>query len=203
MLSAAAALAVGAITAQAQVYSVNVVGYVNKPLPNGAFVAVANPLDDGTNDLNSTLGSLNNKSVAQFWNGAGFDSTTKAGGSWAATSTPVGLGFFVKAAGGATNTFVGEVVVGPGESVTNSLPGNTFVMVGSAIPWGGDYNSADLNLNLPNKSVLQKWTGSGYDSKTRSSGAWPANLGLDVAEGFFLKSAGASPFDWVQAAPAN
>jgi hypothetical protein len=204
ILSVAAALAAGVFTTQAQsnVYSVNIVGYVNKELPNNTFVAVANPLDDGTNDLNSTMGALANKSVAQFWNGSGFDSTTKSGGAWAAMDTPVGLGFFVKSAGDKTNTFVGQVVVGPGESVTNSLPAQTFVMVGSSIPYGGDYNDANLNLNLPNKSVLQKWTGSGFDSKTRSSGVWPdPNPGLEVGEGFFLKSA--SDFDWIQTLPAN
>jgi hypothetical protein len=200
-LSVAAALAAGAFMAQAQVYSVNIVGYVNKPLPNNVFVAVANPLDDGTNTLNSTVGSLANKSVAQFWDGAVFNSSTKSSGSWPAVSTPVGTGFFVKSAGAVTNTFVGEVVAAPGESVTNSLPNNVFVMVGSAFPFAGDYNDPSLNLNLANKSVLQKWTGTVWDSKTKSSGSWPANSGLEVGEGFFLKSAGA--FDWVQTLPAN
>lgn len=183
------------------VYSVNVVGYVNKVLPAGEFVLVANPLDDGTNDLNSTLGALANKSQAQFWNGSGFDNYTKAGGVWPDQGAPVGTGFFVKSQNDITNTFVGQVVVGPGESTTNALPAGTFVLVGSPIPFSGDLNDANLNLNLANKSQVQTWNGSGYDNYTRAGDAWPTNPGIEVGQGFFVKSQNAA--DWVQTLPAN
>jgi hypothetical protein len=178
---------------------VNIVGYVNKNLPANTFVAVANPLDNGTNTLNDTLGALANKSQAQFWNGASFTSYTKTSGTWPAVNTPVGTGFFVKSATTVTNTFVGETIINPTESTTNSLPANLFVMVGSALPYGGDYNNTNLNLALPNKSQLQKWTGTSFISLTRSSGVWPTNPGLEVGEGFFLKSA--SAYNWVQTLP--
>src|SRR5260370_42625696 len=56
-LLCAAALAAGAVTSMAQsnVYSLNVVGYVNKSFQNGFFTLVCNPLDDGTNTLGSIL----------------------------------------------------------------------------------------------------------------------------------------------------
>ncbi len=53
-LLCAAALAAGAVSSMAQsnVYSLNIVGYVNVPLVTG-FNLIANPLDNGTNDLAS------------------------------------------------------------------------------------------------------------------------------------------------------
>jgi hypothetical protein len=55
LLLSAAAMAAGLVSsvAQSNVYSVNVVGYVNQVLPAGTLVAVANPLDNGTNTLDS------------------------------------------------------------------------------------------------------------------------------------------------------
>ena len=70
LLLSAAALVAGALGSQAQsnVYSANVVGYVSVPLPASTFVLAATPLDAGTNDLNTLLAALPNKSSAQVWN---------------------------------------------------------------------------------------------------------------------------------------
>jgi hypothetical protein len=112
-----------------------------------------------------------------------------------------GKGFFVKSQNAATNTFVGEVILGPGESITNALPAGVFVLVGSPVPFAGDLNDTNINLNLANKSQVQLWNGSTYDNYTRGGGVWPANPGLAVGQGFFLKSQNAQ--DWVQTLPAN
>jgi len=202
LLLSAAALVAGALSVQAQsnVYSVNVVGYVNKVLPAGVFQLVANPLNDGTNDLNSALGALPNKSQVQIWNGASFDNYTKGGGVWPVASVPPGVGFFVKSQTAITNTFVGQVAGGSG-GVTNALPSGVFVLVGSAIPFAGDLNSTNINLNLANKSQVQLWNGTSYDNYTKGGGAWPVNPGISVAQGFFLKSQTAT--NWVQALPGN
>ena len=69
LLIAAAALAAGVVTSQAQVYSANVVGYVNAVIPANQLTLVANPLDDGTNTVTSLGASLPNKSSIQVWNG--------------------------------------------------------------------------------------------------------------------------------------
>jgi hypothetical protein len=59
LLIAAAALAVGVISSQAQaVYSQNVVGYVNVPLTNGVFTILAPALDADGNGTNNTVSSL-------------------------------------------------------------------------------------------------------------------------------------------------
>ena len=58
---AAATLAVGAITSEGQVYSLNIVGYVNSSIPTNGFALIANQLDvgDGTNGINQVLANAN------------------------------------------------------------------------------------------------------------------------------------------------
>ncbi len=82
LLIAAAALAAGVISSQAQVYSANVVGYVNVVLPAGQFVLASNPLDDGTNTVTSLGAALANKSSIQVWNGTSFTVASKGAGVW-------------------------------------------------------------------------------------------------------------------------
>jgi hypothetical protein len=203
LLLSAAALAAGLASSMAQsnVYSVNVVGYVNKSFPAGAFLLIGNPLDDGTNTLNSALASLPAKSQAQFWNGASFDNYTK-GGTWpAAPGIAPGVGLFVKSQTAITNTFVGSVAAPVGGSVTQALPAGVFVLVSSKVPYAGDLNDTNLNLiQLASKSQVQKWNGASFDNYTKGA-SWPVNPGVQVAEGFFLKSQTAT--NWVQNLPAN
>jgi hypothetical protein len=200
----AAALAAGLLSSQAQsnVYSVNVVGYVNKPFTALAFELVGNPLDDGTNSLNSALATLANKSQAQFWNGASFDNYTKGGGVWpAAPSIAPGVGLFVKSQTTLTNTFVGSVACPVGGSVTTALPAGVFVLVANKIPYAGDLNSTNIGLDvLANKSQVQTWNGASFVNFTKGGGVWPATT-LNVAQGFFLKSQTAT--NWIQRLPAN
>ncbi len=58
LLIAAAALVAGVVSSEAQVYSANIVGYVNVTCPAGAQVLVSNPLDDGTNQANDLLSHI-------------------------------------------------------------------------------------------------------------------------------------------------
>jgi len=57
LLIAAAALAAGMLSVQAQsnVYSQNVVGYVNITVPNNKYVILANQLNTGSNTLNNVI----------------------------------------------------------------------------------------------------------------------------------------------------
>jgi hypothetical protein len=201
VLSVAAALAASAFMAQAQVYSVNIVGYVNQVLPEGTVVAVANPLDNGTNDLDSVFGSLDKNSTANFWNGSGFTPATKTATGWNPnTPTPVGSGLFINSKSAITNTYVGQIVVNSGESVTNSLPEGTVVLVGSAIPYAGTLNSPELGLLVLDKnSTINMWNGSGYTPSTKTATDWNPGLTVNVGDGFFVNSKTA--VDWVQTAP--
>ena len=72
LLIAAAALAAGIMSSQAQVYSQNVVGYVNLSISNG-FNCINIPLDyDGTgtnNVVNTIIGTnLPNGTIIESWN---------------------------------------------------------------------------------------------------------------------------------------
>jgi hypothetical protein len=206
LLIATAALAVGVISSQAQpVYSANVVGYVNVVYPANQFVLASNPLDDGTNTANSILAALPNKSSIQVWDGvSAFQLASKVGGSFSPNfSIPVGKGFFVKSAANVTNTYVGNVIPNPGFSTTNSLPNNTFVLVGSTIAVGGNLNDVgtntiNLNATLPNKSSVQVWDvpSQTFVLSSKVGGSLSPNLPVGVAQGFFVKSAGAT--NWIQ-----
>jgi hypothetical protein len=70
LLVAVAALAVGAITSQAQVYSQNIVGYVNKVIHLGQSL-ISNPLQGTTNDLEQLL-NLQGGEVILLWTGSGY-----------------------------------------------------------------------------------------------------------------------------------
>jgi hypothetical protein len=203
ILSAAALVAgVASSVAQSNVYSVNVVGYVNQVLPAGQQAFIANPLDNGTNDLNSVLGGVPSKSTVSTWNGTSFQVSTKGAAGWTPNaSIPPGVGFFVNSKSPWTNTYVGSVVVNAGESITNALPAGVQVAVGSMIPYAGDLNNTNINLNLPAKSTASLWNGTAYQVSTKGAAGWSPALPLAVGQGFFLNSKAA--YDWVQTLPAN
>jgi hypothetical protein len=199
LLIAAAALVAGVITSEAQVYSVNVVGYINVDLPAGQQVLVCNPLDDGTNTVTSLGSQLANKSVIQTWTGTSFAPTSKGGGVWTVnTPIPVGTGFFVKSFTHITNTFVGNVAVASGSSTTNALPAGTQVLVGETIPYAGDLSDTNVNLgpSLANKSVIQTWNVNTYVPSSKGGGVWTVDFNITPGEGFFVKSFTAA--NWVQ-----
>jgi hypothetical protein len=180
LLIAAATLAAGVVSSQAQVYSQNIVGYVNVPL-NAGFNTVGIPLDASagnglTNLLQNTLsagpgtGALDGDYVYIF-TGSSFvtytiDSTQPTGFADAtdttAVSAPVinpGQAFYYDNVGAAkTNTFVGSVHISslPG-TATNVLSGTqTYTFVGSVLPVGGGVSST---LGLTN--VLSAGPGTG------------------------------------------
>ncbi len=192
----------------AQVYSVNVVGYVSTPLVAGQNALVSNPLNNGTNTLNDLVGSLPAKSSAQLWNGAGYTPSLK-GASWSPNlAVPVGTGFFIKSTSTITNTFVGQVAgftnpapgyITSGQTTTNHVAGAINVLVGEAIPFTGTLNDTNVNLGtLPAKSSIQVWNGAGYTPSLKGA-TWSPNLPINPAQGFFLKPSSASV--WVQTMP--
>jgi len=195
LLIAAASLVAGVMSSEAQVYSANIVGYVNVPVPAGQLALVSNPLDNGTNTANDVLSSLPNKSTVQIWSGSGFTIYTKTTAGFTPTnpSIPVGMGFFVKSATAATNTFVGNVVPNPGGSATNALPGGVLALVGSQLPVAGTFgdlgtNSFNLAATLPNKSTVQLWNGAGYTIYTKTTaGFTPSVPPYTPGQGFFVK----------------
>lgn len=219
LLIAAAALAATVITSEAQVYSANIVGYVNvvSPVPN-QYALFANPLDNGTNNLTSLFPTAPNGTSVELWQpGTGsFQLASKSFGNWSTNlNIPVGTGFFLKypvASGIVTNTFVGNVVVqtpnatlgAPSGTNTTSLP-VVYVLVGSTFPYSGtltDTGDNTLNLNpvLPNGSSVEVWNGTSYQLASKSFGSWSTNLNLSVGQGFFIKAKNAT--NWVESLTA-
>jgi len=123
------------------VYSVNVVGYVNVPLVQG-YSLIANPLNAGDNSVSNLFNTLYNSGSGPIagdnlftWNGSGFigDFLDQFGGGWSnpGLQLPPGVGFLyqhIANPGSATNTFVGTVFRGrpqtTSRSVTASSPHN-------------------------------------------------------------------------------
>src|SRR5690349_15003713 len=109
-----AALAAGIATSMAQsnVYSLNIVGYVNTPIAAG-FNLIANPLDNGTNDLNSLFPGAATGDTIYLFNNGSFTSASSLFGTWSPDPTLLpGTGIFYQAGAAFTNTFVGNVMTG-------------------------------------------------------------------------------------------
>jgi len=210
LLFAAAAMAAGIVSSNAQVYSANVVGYANVVVAgNGAFTLMANPFDDGNGNYATNLlnNALPKKSALLVWTGGGFSSVLKGGtpASFPAGTTnqlPPGMGFFVQngsVGSGApvlTNTFVGSVVVNVNASVTNAEPVG-FSLQGSPIPYAGNLaiintGNGDANINfggpLTKKSEILTWNGAGFSSalKGGSPALFNATANVGVGIGFFV-----------------
>ena len=168
LLMAAATLAAGVISSQAQVYSQNIVGYVNTPLPGG-FVNIVNPLDAAggnsiTNVLNVFSGSYDGDGL-YVWTGTTYaqytiDSGQSTGIGNAADTAAVAPPMFAPGAalflanGNPSNTvtFVGTVHQDGAGASTNVVGVSTnvistgFSFISSKFPIGGGISSV---LGLP------------------------------------------------------
>ncbi len=201
------------VVAQNNVYSLNIVGYVNVPVPaaqggNPSFVLIGNPLKASPdNTVGTVLGSqLPANASLLAWDGSTFIENLYAGGGvagWddATVDISPGRGFFIKnpTTTAFNITFVGEVLAG---LQTNSMTG-AFSLVSPKVPVAGDL-STDTHLNLTNavaNDSLLKWDGSTYIENFYAGGGpggWDSPPTVVVAEGFFYKQAGAAhTVNWV------
>jgi len=210
LLLAAALTAAGALTSMAQVYSVNIVGYINVSVPKG-FSLVANQLDNGTGnkiiDLFPQASTTDGMVVFKFVNATGTYSQEQiAGGTWSAggqlTMNP-GEGVFVLCSAPFTATFVGQVMTG---TTTRNIP-TGFEIVSSIIPQAGtlysDTAGPDLAYGVPPNSqlVYQFVNATGTYSQNQWTGSWSAEPGpvLAVGEAFFsLIPAASGPKAWTR-----
>jgi len=183
LLIAAAALAAGVISTQAQpVYSQNIVGYANIPTPtSGSQYLIAVPFQVGvSNGANEVFGStLPDFSTLLVWSVAAntyslyyADSGSPSGwddGNFAPISSPVlpvGQGFFLSPSGDKlTNTFTGSIAISVGTSNVMSLPtAGAQYLVSSVVPYAGSLTNGDnsgggINLNnLPDFSTVLIWS---------------------------------------------
>lgn len=177
LLIAAAALAAGVVSSQAQVYSQNIVGYANIAAPSGGLNYLINcPFQIGvSNGINEVFGStLPNNSQVLIWNGVNkyitclYDNTDPNGVGPGAPvwyqgddatplvplpTLPPGRGFFLIPAGPTTNTFAGTIAVNVGTSnVMNLAVGGINYLVSSVVPYAGAITNGNafgggMNLN--------------------------------------------------------
>jgi len=189
----------------AQVYSVNMVGYINKQIPQG-YSMIANQLNSSPDNRVSTLfpAPPNNTAIYRF-NGAGYDSITYAEGlGWddgsgtfnATMALNPGEGVFIFAPSAFTQTFVGEVAL---TSTVNVRPG--FQVISSALPQSlpiAGAPPAGLGFPIAAGDTVYQFNGAGYDtSEALDDGAggvfWnPAPPVPDIGESFFFSGAQAA-----------
>jgi hypothetical protein len=158
-----AAFAVSAATcvAQSNVYSVNIVGYVNVPLLAGQFALVSNPLKGpNTSITNIVLSDSAIDTTIYKWTGTGYAQSLWFGSEagWdPVINLNLGEAFFIKSPVGTTATFVGEVATG---TITGTIPAGTSLQANSvpvAEPWPG---KAVGNVD---DSILT-WGGTGWQT---------------------------------------
>jgi hypothetical protein len=219
LLLTAALVAAGVASSMAQtsnVYSLNIVGYVNVPVEAGRFYILNNPLDDGKGNIITNVLNLSAVSAAEdgssLWtfdpvagfNAEGwFDAIT----NWfpGTTALTPGKGFFLQPSASTTLTFVGSVTL----ASTNTLPVG-FSLVGSAYPASTDVTTLGFTgqdgdsiyrFFSTEGSVGSFGQGAGYfaaipgwfDSDAAGGTGGPTNgPTLNVGEGFFYFNAQAS-----------
>jgi len=211
LLAAAAIVAAGALSsvAQSNVYSLNIVGYVNVGVTNGQLALLANPLKPSNGDYNVTntikLQDPGSDGTTLFqWNQgtASWDSTAWIDGyGWFPDVVQnLGEGFFLQPAATQTITFIGEVQTG---SSTNVISG-ALALKGSKVPVAGPEPGGAVGhdgdtiftWDAPNNG----WLSSGYiDGYGWFDGISSETNGvtLKVAEAFFYQNTGGS-LNWIK-----
>ena len=218
LILSAAVLAAGVASSMAaNVYSVNVVGYVTLNLTNG-FNMIANPLDaiGGGTGTGNTVANVfgvvpNNTTVYKFSGGTYSSDVYITGIGWlgggTATFNP-GEGLFVQIPNGipgnSTNvTFAGTVVQGP---TTHSLP-TGFSIASSQAPISGAL-TANLGYQPHNNDTVYPWNPASQSYPVSyvyitGLGWLPSDPILNVGQSVFIQNNGGSPNVWTNTFTVN
>lgn len=225
LLLTAVLSAAGAAASLAQVYSVNTVGYVNVSFPRAGFYIVANPLNNGNNQISTVIPNPpDGTTVYRFSNGQfGDPPGFVAGAGWfnstgAATDVLApGEAFFVQMPAGVTYpvtlTFIGEVPQGQSLSNPVTIRASAFSLIASQVP----VSAALLSTNIMQFPAADGDTVYLFDGATQSyrdpfnyvegagwfNSAGAANPTPAVAEGFFLLSGATTPRTWTRSFSVN
>jgi len=200
LLSAACGLLAAAAANADSVYSVNVVGYVNKTFTGGKYAMFTNPLNN-TNTLGSLFPQLTDADSGcniYSWNSTthSYDYYTylDAADGWYNGDTSVdanavtlapGRGAWFFAENTTTSTFVGDVLTG---SLSINIPVG-WSQIGSQVPLSTDLVAQGLGGG--DGDYVYTWTGTAWGSWTYVEGAgWynadtsnPENPVLGLGEG--------------------
>jgi hypothetical protein len=201
---AALAAGVASSMAQSNVYSLNVVGYVNYPFGiTGDYYLVSNPLDNTTNDVNTIIPTAPDGSSLALWSTALQDFSPVAplystvSGHWNPdVAIAPGQGFFVIPNAPFTNTFVGTVRQ---YAITNSLVGSgNYECIGATAPLGGSVTNVLGQYPPHDGDSLAVWSVPLQDFSPTAplyssvSGKWNPDYAFNVGDGtFIIRNAGA------------
>lgn len=182
----AVALAAGG-SMLAQTTSKNIVGYVNKTVPGGKFVLIANPLNNGGNTVAEVIKTSGDLSLYHY-TASGFTASTSLGGDWIEGGDQVvapGGGFFATSLGGDVKvTFVGEVAVGK----VVSIPAGASLR-SSALPQAGKLDA--LEYPVGDETIYQ--LGAGYVGTDSLGGTWLGDAPtVAVGEAFWVLNGGSA-----------
>jgi hypothetical protein len=208
LLLTAALTAAGVATSMAQVYSVNMVGYINLPIPAG-YSIIANQLN-GTpdNQVVNLIPAPPEETTFYKYNGAGFDVLEYFGGAYsgatAMTLNP-GESAYIAASAAFTATFVGEVQLASSLSIN---PGYQMIssVLPQSLPVDGNPNDgnpaapAGLGYPVAEEDTIYRYNNaaSGFDVYEYFGGAWnPAPPTPNIGEGFWVGRLGAAS-NWIR-----
>jgi hypothetical protein len=211
MVLTAALVAAGAATSMAQVYSLNIVGYINVPIQSG-FQMISCPLVTSPDNTLATLfgaptPNLPNGTTFYFFNGAGYNLAIVNRSAWSNGGTNVlspGTGCFVSYPAGqpATNfTFVGQVLsaTSTGGPLTNNVVSG-FQIISPQIPVSGTIDT-NLQYTPHNGDTVYTFTppNGPYFIDAYNRNAWgegaPTN---SPGQSFWLNASAASAGPWVE-----
>lgn len=174
------------IPSLAQVYSVNVVGYVNVDVPTG-FSLVSNPLDATSNNVQDLMPAVN-MTVYKFTDGSYEIATYIAAASlWTGPNFEInpGEGVWINNAGDPfTITFVGEITEGTKD---NAIPAG-FSIRSSIIPQSGTMTALGWPAEVGD--AVYEWDNAASAYATANFvGVWvPAEPTIEVGQAFFASS---------------
>lgn len=211
LVLAAAAFAASIVGSQAQTYSANVVGYVNKAFPAPfSYYLVVNPLIGTNNTLKEIMAAATDQTSVIFWDGtaqdldpiqtytynSGTGNWVDGNGSVSNAVVPLGVGFFVApGATGFTNTFVGNVAQG---SLTNPaviLGDYQYTAIGSIPPIGGGVTNVMAGFVAENQDTILPWDSDAQDfsltnpTYNSGTGQWSPDYNFSVGEAWMYVSA--------------
>lgn len=190
-----AALAAGAATSMAQsnVYSLNVVGYINIPVPANQYVMLANQLNTTNNSIANVIPTAPDGAILQkFSSGYTAYNYDALAPGWQpdgnGTLNP-GEGAFFKSPVATTLTFVGEVMQG---SLTNTLPIGQYAIRSSIVPQAA--TPTVLGIPAEDGDILQLFNNgyTAYNYDALAPGWQPTEPTIAVGQAFFYKKASTS-----------
>jgi hypothetical protein len=192
------------------VYSVNIVGYVNKQIPAG-YSLIANPLKSGDNKLATILPTAPEGASVYKWNGTGFNNGINYFlGSWDTGADDVlvpGTGAFIyidptSFPTGSTLTFVGEVATG---SLTQHIPLGYSIQA-NQVPQVVDLTT--VGFPAVDGDSLYFWDAANqkyFNGNNYFLGSWDTAPMSEIAGAFFVYKdpAGSQAQDWTRTFNVN